>query len=86
MILNKKEILKNHCYTELVYLRINKKLGTNFSNEESEALIKKVLVDTFLDNYKKKGKNFYISNTKYNMRITINSNTFRIITVDKIIK
>jgi len=86
MGINKKEILLKHCYTELVYSRINKKLGTNFSKQESEILIQKVLKETGLENYQKKGKNFYISNKKYNMIITINSNTFRIITVDKIIK
>lgn len=86
MKINKREILENHCYTKLVYQRINKKLGTNFSNEESEALIKKVLAETELENYIKKGKNFYISNKKYTIKITVNSNTFRIITVDKLVK
>ena len=81
---NKSEIFKKHCYTELVYERINKKLGTGFSKEESEALIKKTLKETAIENYIKKGKNFYISNKEYNIRITINSNTFRVITVDKI--
>ena len=83
---NKDNILKNHCYTELVYKRINKKLNTNYSNGETEALIKKILKETDIQNYKKKGKNFYISNKDYNIRITINSNTFRIITVDRIRK
>ena len=82
--MNKDQIIKNHCYTTLVYERINKKLKTNFSNDESEVLIKKVLEETILKNYIKKGKNFYISNNEYNIRITINSNTFRVITVDEI--
>lgn len=85
MILNKNEILKNHCYTDLVYQRINKKLGINFTKEEIETLIQKVLVETDLDCYEKIGKNYYISNKKQNIRITVNSNTFRIITVDKLI-
>ena len=84
MILNKTKILKNHCYTKLVYERINKKLKADFSNDESENLIKKVLEETVVENYIKKGKNFYISNSQYNIRITINSNTFRVITVDRI--
>ncbi|WP_298551588.1 DUF3781 domain-containing protein [uncultured Algibacter sp.] len=83
---NKNDILENHCYTELVYKRINKKLNTNLSNSETETLIKSVLKETDVENYKKKGKNFYISNKDYNIRITINSNTFRIITVDRIRK
>ena len=86
MRIDKNEILKNHCYTELVYKRINKKLKTNFSKQETEALIKKVLSETNVENYQKIGKNFYISNQKYNIKITVNSNTFRIITVDKIVK
>jgi len=84
MEINKNEILEKHCYTELVYQRINKKLGTRFSKEESEILLKKVLKETGLEHYKKRGKNFYISNTQHQIRITINSNTFRVITVDKI--
>jgi hypothetical protein len=80
----KNEIIQKHCYTKLVYQRINKKLKTSFTNKESEALIKKVLQETVIENYLKKGKNFYISNKAYGIRITINSNTFRIITVDKL--
>ncbi|WP_299064488.1 hypothetical protein [uncultured Polaribacter sp.] len=41
MMVNKEGILKNHCYTMLVYERINKKLKTNFSNDESEVLSKR---------------------------------------------
>ena len=77
-------IIQKHCYTKLVYQRINKKLKTSFTNKESEALIKKLLQETAIENYLKKGKNFYISNKEYGIRITINSNTFRIITVDKL--
>ncbi|MDB0610336.1 DUF3781 domain-containing protein [Tenacibaculum maritimum] len=58
----KHKILKNHCYTELVYQRINKKLGIAFSKFEIETLIQKVLEDTALDDYEKIGKNFYITN------------------------
>ena len=86
MILNKNEILKKHCYMELVYLRIRKKLGTNFSNEESEAFIRKVIQETEISNFEKIGKNFYIYNKDENIKITVNSNTFRIITVDKLVK
>ena len=84
MNINQEGILKKHCYTELVYERINKKLDSNFSKEESEALIKKVLEETHIDCFEKKGKNFYITNYDYKIKITVNSNTFRIITVDRI--
>lgn len=30
------------------------------------------------------GKNYYVVNTKCNIRITVNSNTFRVITADRI--
>ena len=86
MIINKKEIIENHCYTELVYQRINKKLSTSFSKQESEALIKKVLIETEIAQFEKIGKNFYISNIQHNIKITVNSNTFRIITVDRLVK
>lgn len=82
----KQEILKKHCYTEMVYQRINKKLSTNFTNEEIEVFIKKIIQETAPKYYNKIGKNFYISNTKQNIKITVNSTTFRIITVDKIVK
>ena len=84
--INKKQIIDNHCYTKLVYQRINKKLNANFSEEETEQLIKKVLEETELAKFEKIGKNFYISNTNHNIKITVNSNTFRIITVDKLEK
>lgn len=86
MIINKNEILKNHCFTELVYGRINKKLSANLSKVEAELLIKNVLEITEIDQFQKKGKNFYISNQQFNLKITINSNTFRVITVDKLKK
>lgn len=84
MNIDKTQILSNICYTELVYDRINKKLKTNFSNKEIEILMFKTIEKTEINNFEKIGKNFYISNFEKNVRITVNSNTFRIITVDKI--
>ena len=84
--INKSEIPQNHCHTEFVYQRINKKLGVNFLYEEIEALIKRVASETTLNCFLKKGGNYYISSKENNSRITINSATFRVITVDKIIK
>ncbi len=83
---NKKKILKNICYTELVYERINKKLNTNFSKKEIEKFIFKILKKTDEKFFTKKGKNFYIKNEESDVILTINSNTFRIITVDRIVK
>jgi hypothetical protein len=84
MSINKIEILKNICYTELVYGRINKKLNINFSKKQIEEFIFKVLKETEEKFISKIGKNYYVTNTKNNIKITVNSNTFRIITVDKI--
>lgn len=84
MHINKKAILKNICYTELVYERINKKLNINFPKEEIEEFILKIIKETEEKFFSKIGKNFYITNSRNNIKITINSNTYRIITVDRI--
>ncbi|WP_044205718.1 DUF3781 domain-containing protein [Flammeovirga sp. OC4] len=82
----KQQIIQYICYTELVYGRINKKLSTDFDRQKIESLLLEILQDTDEDDYFKKGKNFYISNVKHNVRITINSYTFRVITVDRLDK
>jgi hypothetical protein len=83
MNIHKNEILKNICYTELVYGRINKKLNIQFSKKQIEEFMYKILKETEERLFSKKGKNYYIENRENNVRLTINSNTFRIITVDK---
>jgi hypothetical protein len=84
--INKIEILNSICYTELVYKRINKKLNSQFSKSEIEKLLFNVIKNTDEINFEKTGKNFYVTNIENNIRITINSNTYRIITVDLIRK
>jgi len=84
MSINKSEILKNICYTELVYRRINKKLDLKFSKEQIENFIFKILKEAEERFFSKTGKNYYITNKENNIKITINSNTFRVITVDKL--
>ncbi|WP_196887457.1 DUF3781 domain-containing protein [Aureivirga sp. CE67] len=79
-------ILKNICYTELVYGRINKKLNLNLSKNEIEKMILDILTETSEENFIKTGKNIYITNEERNIRLTINSFTNRIITVDKLTK
>ena len=83
MVIDKPKILNNICYTELVYGRINKKLKTTFSNIEIENFIYKLLVETDKSNFFKIGKNYYATNREKQIRVTINSNNYRIITVDK---
>lgn len=80
----KQSIIEHLCYTDLVYKRINKKLSVNFSIDQIEVFIKKVLESTDKRFFSKKGKNFYVTNSEVKIRITINSNTFRVITVDRI--
>lgn len=84
MNIDKSEILDNLCYTELVYWRINKKLAINLSKEKIEDFIFKILSETNIKFYIKTWKNFYITNNESKVRLTINSYTFRIITVDKV--
>jgi ribosomal protein L28 len=83
---SKAEILQNLCYTKLVYCRINKKLNVKLSTEQIEELLSEVIAKTDEHFFEKAGKNYYVTNTGYNIRITINSNTFRVITVDRIYK
>lgn len=84
MNINKSEILNNICYTKLVYGRINKKLKTAYSNQEIEDLIYDSIDSAGEDCFEKIGKNYYITNYDKNIRITVNSNTYRVITVDRI--
>lgn len=81
---SKSKILKNICYTELVYDRINKKLGVGFSKGEIEGLVLMVVEQTEERFISRVGKNYYVTNVENNIRITINSNTFRVITVDRL--
>ncbi len=85
MNINKQEILENICYTELVYERINKKLNISLSKKKIEIYLFEILKETNLNFFTKSGKNFYITNSENKIRITINSNTFRVITVDKLV-
>jgi hypothetical protein len=80
----KQKIIENLCYTDLVYERINKKLSTNLSHGQIESYLDKILKKTNEKFYSKSGKNYYVTNTEEKIRITINSNTFRVITVDKL--
>jgi len=86
MNIDKSKILDNICYTELVYERINKKLKINNSKLEIEKKLLEILKQTSKENFEKKGKNFYVTNIENNIIVTINSNTFRIITVVRIVK
>ena len=80
--MNKTTIISRICYTELVYERINKKLNSNFSKSEIEKMLLSIIKETPEEFFYRIGKNIYVINHELNIKITINSNTYRIITVD----
>ncbi len=84
MMDKKQEIIENICYTDLVYERINKKLSTEFSKVQIELFIDKALKMTDKKLFKKIRKNYYVTNSENNVRITINANTFTVITAKQI--
>ena len=86
MNINKIEILNNICYTELVYGRINKKLNSDLLKPEIEKILKGIIKETQEIFFKRIGKNVYVTNYRKNIKITINSNSYRVITVDRIAK
>ncbi|WP_157482367.1 DUF3781 domain-containing protein [Geofilum rubicundum] len=86
MCINKWEILDKICYTDLVYGRINKKLKSQLSMAQIEELLFQVIQKTSADDFQRIGKNIYVTNAEKGMRITINRNTFRVITVDEVMK
>jgi len=86
MNIDKVEILSRICYTELVYERINKKLNSKFSQSEIEKMLFDIVKETQEMFFQRIGKNIYVTNRERNIKITINSNTYRIITVDKLNK
>lgn len=86
MMRYKHAIETNICYTKLVYGRINKKLKTVLSEYEIEELITAIVTETDESGFQKTGKNIYITSGKRNLRLTVNSFTNRIITVDKLDK
>jgi len=83
MNIDKTELLSRICYTELVYERINKKLDSKLSKQEIEKMLFEIVEETQDMFFQRIGKNIYVTSREKNIRITINSNTYRIITVDK---
>jgi hypothetical protein len=82
--IDKKIIASHLCYTDLVYSRINKKLGLNLNRKQIEKLILNIVSDAPVNSFKKLGKNIYVINKITKVSITINSYTNRVITADRL--
>ncbi len=79
-----KQIRERLCYTPLVYHRFNQKMKTSYSNAEIESLINQIIDTCSNDQLENIGKNYYLTNHSFNIRLTINAHTFRLITVNRI--
>ena len=79
----RQSIINHICYTDLVYDRINKKLKTDMDKEEIEKFILNIVTCKF-NFIQKIGKNYYLRDKQKGLSITINSSTYRVITVDKL--
>jgi len=75
------ELQRTVCYTELVYQRVNKKLKTQLTQTEIEALVDRLLADV-TSSVEKRGKNYYITNQHAQIQLVINSFNSRLITVN----
>lgn len=70
-------------YTDLVYGRINKKLKTNMGKNEIEKLVMRILTNNE-NEIDQIGKNYYIRDRQNKICLTINANTYRVITANKL--
>lgn len=86
MDMSKSELLKKICYPELVYGRINKKLNRQLTKQQIEEMLFDLITKTQAGCFQRIGKNIYVASPEKDIRITINSNTFRVITVDVLSK
>lgn len=73
--------------TSLGFVRIKNNLSINhFTDNETEILLRKIILSTPLEDVVTKGKNHYFKCLEYNAILTVNSYTFTIITAKKINK
>ncbi|WP_028313441.1 DUF3781 domain-containing protein [Desulfatibacillum aliphaticivorans] len=71
--------------TQLGFMRIKKNLGiTHFSDIETEKFLKRIILATPIAAIESKGKNHYFTCSAFNAVLTINANSFTIITAKKI--
>ena len=73
--------------TTLGFSRIKRNLDIlHFSDAETEAYLKKILLSTPLEDIEAKGKNYYFKYFESNAILTVNSHSFTIITAKQIYK
>ncbi|MFK5927427.1 MAG: DUF3781 domain-containing protein [Desulfuromusa sp.] len=71
--------------TPLGFLRIKKNLDvSHFSDTETEAYLRQIILSTPFADIETKGKNHYFKCLKNNAILTVNSHTFTIITAKQI--
>jgi len=78
-------IAENFKNTPLGFLRIKKNLDIiHFSDAETEAYLRKIILATHLENIETKGKNHYFTYFESKVILTINSHSFTVITAKQI--
>ncbi|RLA49676.1 MAG: hypothetical protein DRR42_15260 [Gammaproteobacteria bacterium] len=81
----KKSIAENFRNTPMGLLRIKSNLDViHFSDTETETYLRNIILSTPLEEIETKGKNYYFNYFKNNAILTVNSNTFTIITAKQI--
>lgn len=71
--------------TSLGFIRIRKNLRINhLTDNETEKLLRKIILATPLQDVITKGKNHYFKCLEYNAIVTVNSHSFTIITAKQI--
>ena len=71
--------------TSIGFVRIKKNLSINhLTDNETENLLRKIILSTPLQDIVTKGKNHYFKCLEYNAILTVNSHSFTIITAKQI--
>ena len=72
--------------TVLGFLRIRKNLGViDYSDEATERFLREIILATPVEKIAKQGKNYYFTCIKFNALLTVNSQSFTVITAKKIV-
>lgn len=71
--------------TPMGFIRIRKNLNiSNLSDSETENYLKKIILSTPIEDIETKGKNHYFKCFQHNAILTVNSQSFTIITAKQI--